>query len=182
MDTEIIAAPVAESTAEALSANATRSPTPNEPASAEGGSTEATPIVVDGEGTPAPPPAAEEKAPSPTPEELEAQALKKRKLAVVADESKKRGRRMFGLLQSTLKQAKSAGENVSGAARKRIELEERLASKLKGEREEMERKGKSERESKELKLQVVRKEEEIGRIEAIVRFAVGARLPASRDV
>lgn len=106
----------------------------------------------------------------PTAEELEAQATKKRKLAVVADESKKRGRRMFGLLQSTLKQAKTATDpsQLSGAAAKRKELEDRLVKKLQGEKAELEAKQNREREQKELRLNVVKKEEEIGRAQAIV--------------
>ncbi|ORY90152.1 hypothetical protein BCR35DRAFT_299707 [Leucosporidium creatinivorum] len=167
MDTETASA----SPARQASPPPADSPAPEAPAAEAAPTDEATPIAVDGEGSPAPAaaPVEEDKPAEPTAEELEAQALKKRKLAVVADESKKRGRRMFGLLQSTLKQAKTAGENVSGAAQKRRELEERLANKLKDEKEEMERKGRSEREMKELKLQVVKKEEEIGRTEAIYR-------------
>lgn len=119
--------------------------------------------------SPSPPPA-------PTAEELEAQATKKRKLAVVADESKKRGRRMFGLLQSTLKQAKTATDpsKMTGAAAKRKELEDRLAKKLQGEKDEMEMKHSREREQKELKLDVVKREEEIGRAESIV--SAGSRM------
>lgn len=130
-----------------------------------------TPISVDAAASPAPaavPAPAEEPATKAPELTLEEQATKKRKLAVLQDENKKRGKRMFGLLQSTLKQAKCAGENVSGAAAKRKELEERLAKKLKGEKEEMEKKGMVAREAKELKLSVVKKEEEIGRTEAIV--------------
>lgn len=119
----------------------------------------ATPIVVDEEPQPL------------TAEELEQQANRKRKSAAAADESKKRGKRMFGLLTSTLRQAKTETTNLSGAAKKRMELEQRLASKLQGERAELEAKTNRERESKGLKLSVTKKEEEIARTDSIVSFS-----------
>lgn len=114
----------------------------------------------------------EEAAPVLTEMDIEALAAKKRKLAVIQDESKKRSKRMFGLLQSTLVQAKKevVKMNVSGAAQKRIELEERLAKKLSGEKEEMEEKRRRDRESKELRLSVTKKEEEIRNVETIVSW------------
>ncbi|KAI5480816.1 Pinin/SDK/MemA protein domain containing protein [Pseudohyphozyma bogoriensis] len=120
----------------------------------------------------APPP------PQPSEEDIEALAAKKRKAAAAADEGKKRSRRMFGLMQSTLKQSKeelSTGK-LGGAAQKRRELEERLASKLSQEKQELEEKQNRERESKSLKLSVVRKEEEISTADSLYRTRHAAKL------
>lgn len=109
-------------------------------------------------------------APEPTAMELEAAATKKRKMAALADENKKRNRRMFGLVTSTLAQAKDQTKKVLGASQKRVDLESRLADKLKKEREEMEEKRLREKSTKDLKFGVVRKEEELATAEAIVRL------------
>ena len=115
-----------------------------------------------------PPPLA--RHPSPTAEEIEAEASRKRQRAVVADEGKKRGRRMFGLLQSTLQQAHSeTSRPKSGAARKREELEAKLAEKLGREREEGAEKAKAEKERRELRATVNRIEDSLASADGIFR-------------
>lgn len=101
--------------------------------------------------------------------DVEVLAAKKRSLQIVAEESKKRGKRMFGLLQSTLAQAQKQSGARAGASKKRQEIEERLAAKLSAERAEMEEKRRRDREGKDLRLAVTRKEEEIANFESIVR-------------
>ncbi|GAA5939761.1 hypothetical protein JCM1841_003799 [Sporobolomyces salmonicolor] len=123
------------------------------------------------EGTP--PPA------HPAPEaddDIEARAEKKRKLEAVRAESRKRGNRMFGVMLGTLKRAKQDTTVKSDAAKKRQELEERLASKLGAEKKEMEEKIARERETKELKLSILKKEEDIATADSIYRARHDAKL------
>lgn len=141
--------------------------------------------VIEDNNTPPPPPAKDEsttptreitppreeeiiKEKGPTEEELELQAQKKRKLAVVADESKKRSKRMFGLLQSTLQQAKKqvSSVKVGGQNIKFQEVQERLNR----EKLIMEEKRTRGREEKDLREQIDRKLAEIGVSESIVSF------------
>lgn len=100
---------------------------------------------------------------------IEAEAAKKRRQAALKDENKKRGVRMFGLLQNTLKQAKKETGKLSGTTKNRQEVQERLHAKLNSERVELEEKRRREREAKELKYTVAKKEEEISTAESIVR-------------
>ncbi|KAM0793537.1 hypothetical protein ACM66B_000975 [Microbotryomycetes sp. NB124-2] len=111
-------------------------------------------------------------------DDIEQQAAKKRRLAVAADESKKRGKRMFGLLQNTLQQARKDTGTLAEKNKRRNELEKRLQDKLASERLEMEKKREREQETKSLRLDVVRKEEELGKAEAIyeVRHSVKLNL------
>lgn len=115
-----------------------------------------------------PPPA--HSAPQQTPEESTALAnSRKRASAASAEEGAKRGRRLFGLLTSTLQQAHKAAEAPkSGAARKREELEVKLAEKVRREREEGERRQWVERERRELKASVNRIEDSLANSDSIV--------------
>ncbi|KAK4705520.1 hypothetical protein P7C70_g687, partial [Phenoliferia sp. Uapishka_3] len=131
-----------------------------------------------------PPPAKADSSPPPAASpvrvepviDIEAEAAKKRRQAILQDENKKRGKRMFGLLQNTLKQAKKETGKLSGATKNRQEVEERLHAKLNGERTEMEEKRKRDRETKELRLDVLKKEEEISTAESIYRTRNAAKM------
>ncbi|KAK4055151.1 hypothetical protein OIV83_000431 [Microbotryomycetes sp. JL201] len=107
-------------------------------------------------------------------DDIEVQAAKKRRMAVAADESKKRGKRMFGLLQNTLQQAKKDTGSLAEKNKRRTDIEKRLQDKLMSERQEMEKKREREQESRELKLDVLRKEDELAKAESIydVRHSV----------
>ncbi|GAA5878896.1 hypothetical protein JCM1840_000833 [Sporobolomyces johnsonii] len=116
-------------------------------------------------------------APHPDPDDdLEARAEKRRKLEAVRAESRKRGNRMFGVMLGTLKRAKQDTSVQSDAAKKRQELEERLASKLGAEKREMEEKLAREREAKELKLTILKKEDDIANADSIYRVRHDAKL------
>lgn len=106
----------------------------------------------------------------PTADELEALASKKRKLAVIADENKKRSRRMFGLLQGTLQQAKkeTTSGKLGGMAKGRREVEERFEAKIRKERDEAEEKSKREREVRDTRNSIERKMAEIANADTIV--------------
>lgn len=108
-----------------------------------------------------PPPAA------PTVEEL---ASKKRKADAADVEAKKRGRRMFGLLQGTLNKAKDQTAQLSRTTQKRQELEERLTLKLAKERTEMEEKRVQGKAAKDLDHEINTKENEIASLDGLVRF------------
>lgn len=122
-----------------------------------------------------PPPLA--RPASPTPEDIAAEASRKRQRAAVADEGKQRGKRMFGLLQSTLNQAKSdTARPKSGAAKKREELEHKLADKLAREREEGAEKARVERERRELRATINRIEDGLANSDSILRNRHDAKI------
>lgn len=129
-----------------------------------------------------PPPLAAK--PEPTAEDLEAEATKKRQRAAVAEEGRKRGRRMFGVLTSTLKQAQSeTARPKQGAAKKREELELKLAEKLAREREQSESKAKVDKERRDLKAVVHRIEDQLANADSIVSDHLSLNaLPRSQDI
>lgn len=96
--------------------------------------------------------------PELTPEEQE---TKKRKADQADAESKKRGKRMFGLLQGTLNQAREQTGRLSGTTKNRQEVEERLSAKLAKEREVMEAKRLKGKAAKDLAHEINLKEHEI---------------------
>ncbi|KAL8278222.1 hypothetical protein RQP46_009395 [Phenoliferia psychrophenolica] len=133
----------------------------------------------------APPPAVKADSPPPAPVapvravpevDIEAEAAKKRRQAILKAETEKRGKRMFGLMRGTLEQAKKETGKLSGATKNRKEVEERLHAKLNSERTELEEKRQRERETKELRLDVIKKEEEISTAESIYRTRNAAKL------
>ena len=101
--------------------------------------------------------------------DIEAEAAKKRRQAILKAENEKRGKRMFGLMRGTLEQAKKETGKLSGVTKNRQEVEERLHATLHRERAALEEKRQRERETKELRLDVIKKEEEIANAESIVR-------------
>ncbi|SGY95956.1 BQ5605_C036g11530 [Microbotryum silenes-dioicae] len=95
-------------------------------------------------------------------------ASRKRKASgIVADESQKRGRRLFGLLQNTLKQAGTS--KTSEAAKKRQQLEDKLYRKLHDERKHMMDQRDRSKEARDLVLAISLKEEELARWEATMQ-------------
>ena len=119
---------------------------------------------------PEPSPAAE-VAPVDDAAEQEELATKKRKQEAALVESKKRSRRMFGLLQGTLNKAKEEVGKLSGTTKQRQELEERLSKKLNGEKAVSEEKRRLGIEERQLREAVYRKEEEISIAENTVSLA-----------
>ncbi|KAM0750393.1 hypothetical protein T439DRAFT_381087 [Meredithblackwellia eburnea MCA 4105] len=116
----------------------------------------------------------EEKATKPEPVvDIEAEAAKRRRQESLKAENRKRGVRMFGLLQSTLKQAK---QETGKIGKNRQEIDERLQAKLSTERQEVEDKRRRDREAKDLRMEVSRKEDEIGTADSIYRTRHNAKL------
>jgi len=90
---------------------------------------------------------------------------KKRKVEDV--ESKKRGKRMFGVLMGTLNKFKEEGNKQSDATKRRQNIENRLTQKLREEQEENARRIAKEQEVKNLKTSIIRKEDEIATLDGI---------------
>jgi hypothetical protein len=129
-----------------------------------------TPIIVEADSTIIP----TVITPTPTGPSADELAQKKRKLdETAAVESKKRSRRMFGLLQGTLNQAKEQTKSMSGTTKRRQELEDKLTMRLKAERVEMEGKIEEKRElqtkSRDLSNEIAQKEAELSTLDALVR-------------
>lgn len=101
------------------------------------------------------------------PTEEEAAASRKRKLDGEQLE-KKRSRRMFGLLQGTLNQAKEQTKKLSGVSQQRQELEERLARKLGEEKAAMEVQTLKLRQQRELQSEISAKETEMYTLDSMV--------------
>ncbi|SCV68070.1 BQ2448_191 [Microbotryum intermedium] len=107
---------------------------------------------------------------APTKNQDEFASRKRKASGIVADESQKRGRRLFGLLQSTLKQASTS--KTSEAAKKRQQLEDKLYRKLHEERKHMMDQRDRSKEARDLALAISLKEEELVRREAVVSASV----------